>query len=476
MRLSNPIEKPGFFWLPSDPDQHYPGNLNISEAGEISLRIVHRPSTTDPWQLQSKTPIGDDPSLILGIVDNTSVTLQKCAAVDDPFYWWGIVEGGVSESRFRVAAAFIGAPFTDDEHILFSRVECSFESLSEWFSISGFTPEINSDSEPADWSLRYTQPKNISVTLPSGIQLKFEFHPSFSLPDYKASQLSSEISQQIHVSLVSEHPLAFAEFFNILHKIQTFLCLVMSKVTSLEWVRGYSKDKLDKSNREIPTNIFYHSQLQGQPNDTHVPMLYRYSDMSEDFDITILKWFESYETIQPAFELYLSSKIGAHKYLTGIFLSLVQSLETLHRRTSDDTEMETDEFEQLLSAIIEATPPEKRDFVESKLKYANEISLGRRLKQLIRPFRDMFGTSSEVESFVQKIVVARNYLTHYDKVAESKAKQIIDRDLYDICLKVDALLQLQFLLFTGMDVDRIRSMANKNNFLRHRLALDESDT
>lgn len=440
MRLSNPIEKPGFFWLPSNPDQHYPGNLNISEAGEISLRIVHRPTATDPRQLHRKTPIGDDPPCILGIVDNTAVTLQKCAAVEDPFYFWRIVEGGVSVSRFRVGAAFLGASFPNDEPIFFSRVECSFENLSEWLSISGFRPEINSNSESAEWSLHYAQPSNISVTLPSGIQLDFVFHPSFSLPDYKVSQLSSGISQQIHVSLVSEHPLAFVEFFNTLHKIQTFLCLVMSKVTSLEWVRGYSKDKLDKWNREVPTDIFYHSQLQGQQNDTHVPVLYRYSDMSDDFDATIVKWFENYEIIQPAFDLYLSSKIGAHKYLTGIFLSLVQGLETLHRRTSDETAMESDDFDQLHSAIVDATPPNKRIFIRSKLKYANEISLRTRLKRLIHPFRDLFGTSPEVKSFVQNVVDARNYLTHYDKEEESRIRQVIDHDLYEICLKIDALL------------------------------------
>lgn len=234
MRLSKPIEKPGFFWLPSNPDQRYPGNLNISGAGEISLRIVHLPTATDSRQLQSKTPIGNDPPCVLGIVDNTAVTLQKCTVVDDPLYFLRIVEGGVSVSRFRVGAALIGAPFSDDEPILFSRVECSFENLSEWISISGFRPELNSNSGPASRSLHYTQPNNISVTLPSGIQLNFVFHSEFSHPASKASQLSSGISQQIHVSLVSEHPLAFAEFFNILHKTQTFLCLVMSKVTSLE--------------------------------------------------------------------------------------------------------------------------------------------------------------------------------------------------------------------------------------------------
>ena len=246
-------------------------------------------------------------------------------------------------------------------------MECSFESLSEWFSISGFRPEINSDSEPADWSLHYAQPDNISVTLPCGIQLSFLFHPSFVLPDYKTSQLSSGISQQIHVSLASENQLHFVAFFNVLHRIQTYLCLVTNKVTSQEWIRGYSKEKLDKCYREIPTDVFYQSQLREQQDDAHASMLYNYRDISEDFESTILNWFEHFETIQPAFELYLSSKIGAHKYLTGIFLSLIQNLETLHRRTSNETVMESDDFNQLRATIIEAAPFQRRTFVESKL-------------------------------------------------------------------------------------------------------------
>ena len=475
MRLSGSIEKPGFFWLPSRADQQYPGNLHISESGEITLRIVHRATVIDSRLLHSKTPIGDEPPRIFGIVDNSQVTLQKCIAVDDPFYLWRISEGSVSVSRFRVGAAFIGASQPDEEPICFSRVECSFESLSEWFSISGFRPELSSTSEPAAWSLHYAQPDKISVMLSGDIQLNFVFHPSFALPDYKTSQLSSGISQQIHVSLVSEDPSPFVDFFGILHRLQTFLCLLMNKVTSLEWVRGYSKDKLDRWNREIPTDIFYQSQLLGQQNDARVPMLYRYSDISEDFQATILKWFEYYEIIQPALDLYLSSKIGAHKYLTGIFLSLVQSLETLHRRTSDETAMKPSDFDRLRSSMVESIPIERRSFMESKLKHANEISLRTRVKRLIDPFRDLFGNSSELKALVQNTVDIRNYLTHYDKAEESRVKQIMDRDLYDICLKLDALLQLQFLQFTGMDVDRIKSMASRNHVLRHRLALNGSN-
>ena len=63
------------------------------------------------------------------------------------------------------------------------------------------------------------------MTLSDGIRLGFVFHPSFSFPDHKVSRLSSGISQQIHVSLTSERPLPFVDFFNILHLVQTFLCL-----------------------------------------------------------------------------------------------------------------------------------------------------------------------------------------------------------------------------------------------------------
>lgn len=476
MRLSDPIEKPGFFWLPDDPDQQYPGNLHISEAGEVTLKIVHRPTAAGPRALHSTTPFGEHPPRILGIVDNSAVTLQRCAAVDDPFYWLRIMEGYVAVSRFRIGAAFIGAPFPDDTPISFTRVDCSFESLGEWFSISGFRPEIKSDSESADWSLHYAQPDNISVNLSDGIRLGFVFHPSFSLPDYKMSQLSSGISQKIHVSLTSERSLSFVDFFNILHKVQTFLCLAMNKVPSLEWIRGYCKDRLDKLKREIPTDIFYHDQLQESQRESHSSMVYTYRDISEDFEDAILRWFENYEKIQPAFGLYLSSRIGAHKFLNGIFLSLVQSLETLHRRTSSETAMAANEFDKLRTTVINAAPEERRKFMNDKLQHANEISLRKRLKQLICPFEDLFGTSSERSSFVGNVVDVRNYLTHYDEAGEKKAKRIIDHDLYAICLKMDALLQLQFMKFTGMGVDRIKSMARASRALRHRLVLDEPDT
>ena len=39
MRLSEPIEKHGFFWLPDDAENQVPGILRISESGDITSMI-----------------------------------------------------------------------------------------------------------------------------------------------------------------------------------------------------------------------------------------------------------------------------------------------------------------------------------------------------------------------------------------------------------------------------------------------------
>ena len=380
----------------------------------------------------------------------------------------------VSTSHFRIGAAFVGASFINDEPITFSTVDFSIEGLSEWFSISGFHTDVNHDPAKADWSLHYTQPDDISILLPDGIQLKFEFDPKFSFPVSKVSLMSSEISQRMHISLVSDRLLPVEAFHTIMHKFQVFLILVLDKVVSIEWIRGYSVDKLDEREQEIATNIYYHSQLQARQQDAFVPMICTYREISNSLEYMLGKWFENYELMQPAFDLYLSSKAGAYKYLSGVFLALVQALETLHRRHSNETEMEAGDFEKLRTDILKCVPPDRRKFVVSKLEYANEISLRKRLRQLICPFAELYGTSKEIKELVRKTIIVRNYLTHYDSKSEDKAKQIIDGDLFAICLKLEALFQLHFLHLTGMNISGVMSIASKNSLLRQRLGLDGS--
>lgn len=40
MKVINPIEASGYFWLPEDPQYKLPGTLSISEVGEAEIHIT----------------------------------------------------------------------------------------------------------------------------------------------------------------------------------------------------------------------------------------------------------------------------------------------------------------------------------------------------------------------------------------------------------------------------------------------------
>ena len=166
MRLSSPFEKPGFFWLPSHPDQHYPGNLHISEAGEIRLRIVHyAPPRIDARLLHSKTPIGDDPPRIVGIVDNKhgDFAEMRCRRRSVLFV------ANCRRGRIRITISRWGCihwNFISGRRVRFAFQEWSVRSRASanGSRSSGFRPELNANSEPAKWSLHYAQPDNIPLS------------------------------------------------------------------------------------------------------------------------------------------------------------------------------------------------------------------------------------------------------------------------------------------------------------------------
>lgn len=75
MRLSEPIEKHGFFWLPEDAKNQVPGILRISELGEVMLEISYFHNLR--LSVLKNRPLGYPPSgsedrnlkRIIGIID-----------------------------------------------------------------------------------------------------------------------------------------------------------------------------------------------------------------------------------------------------------------------------------------------------------------------------------------------------------------------------------------------------------------------
>jgi ApeA N-terminal domain 1 len=75
-----------------------------------------------------------------------------------------------------------------------------------------------------------------------------------------------------------------------------------------------------------------------------------------------------------------------------------------------------------LDAVLGSAPADYRKWLEQKLEYSNELSLRRRLKELLTPFPALYKELGGA-SFVNRILDTRNYLTHYDEKSRMNAAQ-----------------------------------------------------
>jgi hypothetical protein len=462
MRLSEPIEKSGYFWLPGNPADRLPGVLRISETGKATLEVIGIFGDT----LAALNDKNSNLNRVVGVIENGNlITLNRC------FYKnRNISFGGLSKSTICANFVLSGFNYEEDEAITFSKLSFSMEGLDEWLSISGLRVEHNWDDRSA--SIHFTPPEEIALQLPEGIGLAFTF--GWTVPS-GINVTEAKITQKAYILLTSESLRPIKDFLSVVFKINNFLCFATDETVSLDSATGYSReitrDIGNGETREVPITIYYQSMPYSEvkPKVQWHNMLFRYGHVTNELERILTNWLANYETSEPAFNLYFASKSGTQKYLEGRFLSLVQGIETLHRRNSQETLMPENEFNDLVIAILKACPKDKQEWLNGKLKYANELPLRQRIKQMIHPFQDLYSSQKERKSFISKVIDTRNYLTHYDSELARKAAS--GEELWKLCMKLEALFQLHFLRLIGLDGESIDNIIKENYALRSKLEI-----
>jgi len=145
---------------------------------------------------------------------------------------------------------------------------------------------------------------------------------------------------------------------------------------------------------------------------------------------------------------------------------LSHALESFHRRTSDETEVDTTTHEQRLREILESVPEEHRDWVRQELNFSNELSLRNRLNQLISEFPYVLQNfENDQRNFVRFIVDTRNYLTHYSNRTGRANIQDLER-LHDICQRMELLIEANLLSRLGFNAETIQRFINNAKRLK----------
>jgi hypothetical protein len=453
MRIKEIETRSGFFWKPSAPEHRLPGMLSVSDGGEIRLELVGH----------SNASLGGEwISRLVGVVEDSGyVTLEGCVPGNSKWQ-----PNGVSKTTFRVSRAFFGVHFGDDETIELWSVDFSVEGLIEWLHLSGIQTEFDWDKRTAQVSLSELKPIEALSTEEMAVSFCFPWSLSPTVAE-------TRIVQKAHIRIESKIARPLDAYARIMHRITNLLCFAMDETACIDSIVGkvmVTQIGDESEEKLVDTRIVYQSlpYVERPAEPIWHLMLFRYGDIKDSCQERLSNWFSAYDVYQPALSLYFSSRAGDHKYLDGRFLSLAQALETFHRRTSDKQLMAEKDFDDLKELLLDACPDKKRNWLGGRLAYANELSLRQRLKDILAPFAESFGNKSTRRRMLDSIVTTRNYLTHYDiKLKDKTAK---GRDLYQLCMRMEALLQLHFLSQLGFPAEEVASFALKAESLQEKLS------
>jgi len=349
-------------------------------------------------------------------------------------------------------------------------VDFAVDGLDAWLNLRGISAEADVvDSKMVGATVRYRIPESPSYPIKDRFRLSIKFESKIPVG---ASLTEATITQTAFFSLTSDAPKPLAEFLKAVHQINTFLCFTIDEIvtlTMLRIVQTQDAKKTGGSPRTRMVDVVYQSlpHSDRQPRVEHHRLMLPYFEISTYLGDMISKWFGMHADLRSAINLYIGATTGRHAYVETRFLFLIQALETFHRRTSDATEMDPELFSTIRDKLLHVCPADKQSWLKSRLEYANELSLRKRLKALIGKFVHLLGDKKTVDDFVQHVISTRNYLTHYDK--KSLHSSVSGEALLRLAIRIEGLMTVLLLDRLGFSVAAIEKLNKGDSKLKHKL-------
>ncbi len=432
------FEYEGIWWLPHNPKERISGTFKFTPNEGAVLKLIG--SFKDITSKMLK------PEIILGISsDGEKITLYNCSETESNLSFPGLLT-----SSFYAHMAFVGAHFQKTEDIKFKSLSVHYMYLDEWFNVFGF--DIHSPDEK-EMVIRYKLPEPIQAAIDDyKILLEVKATESISIVQREAS-----IKERSYITIEPSQEKTFDEYLNIMYHIENFLSLGVTEPVYPLIIEG--KTEMNKAVRVV----YRVSDIPKVPKTLHpFAMLFTFEDISDRFEVFLRNWFEKADLLEPVYNLYFGTLYNPRMYLEHRFLSMVQAIESYHRRTMKNFELPEEQHKKRIEEILNAVPHEHKDWLKNKLDYSNEPSLRRRLKEILKKFADVLNDfiPDDKNFFVHKVVTTRNYLTHYDKTLKEQSAE--GEELYNITQKLKILLEICLLKELGFTSDKIKSLISRN--------------
>lgn len=456
------FEYSGYWWLPNHSEKAIAGTLKFDPMDGASLDLIG--SFKDVQSINAVLEFG----LILGFANGKKVSLYRCFETNSHMS----LNAGMPvflTSSFVVGVVFVGHHFEKEEDITFKSLSINYSHFEEWTRITGFKfiLSTNNQNHLNEYQVTYSFPDKIETKI-GDINISFDY--SFHDGGDRIKEYHLEQTTFLKIEPVS--PLHFNDYLNnICYHLQNFLSLGIGKAVYPLIVKGKNDNcKTELEQGKVTYNdidIFYQIRnvLDTSKKLHPLDMFFCFGDIKDDFGAYLNNWFKKSELIQPVYDLYFATLYSPKMYLQYEFLALAQALEAYHRRIYGGEYMSEQEYQQiydgLTNAIPETTEVDFKATLKEKLKYLNEFSLRRRIKETLEKLGDLVNVLiTNTKNFTDDVVNTRNFLTHYDKSLEKSEKR--GQELYDLIERMKFVLEISFLVEMGLPPDKIKGLTSRN--------------
>jgi hypothetical protein len=415
--MSSELRVRGQWWLPSNPDRRYDGEVEFIEG--VGVRLLLEAGSIG-W--------GTRPGIVLGEADDgRKVTLYRL--------WFG---NTWNLDEYRAEAAFVGLHFAALREVSFQNLDVSYPGLQSF------------------WAGLGCEQRDSTFTLPSGMTM--------SLVEGTAS--AGGVPPRC-VQLNAGTRAHFQEWRRAEMLLSQFLTLAMNRhavPTDVRFGNGAA------------TAVAYFTGMRAGPVDVQ-PAVGRsliWSRNTRNLGEYVSNWCGRQFDLCVVYSLYASAMPLHFATVQSQFISLMQALEAYcraSRRTNAEYLKDGDVFEHVRKALtgtldgICGLDSDFKEAVRTKLKYANEWSLRKRMKDLVMGYEACLQTEGTYIAVpVDRMVEVRNALTHPSPVAASTAPN--PRELARLAYFAKLLVEMCLLREIGMgDADIARALRDEYAWL-----------
>lgn len=359
---------------------------------------------------------------------------------------------GLFEFTYNPSVIIIGEQYKNAE-IKVKSVDAHFFGFEKWVDDRPFQAFQLPDTKEIVTQYKMPAPYVCNI---NGMKISTNNDCKYHLDFNESLDVKQTTRVSIEFDEVQHWENAVRELFNY----GAFLTLCMGTRSVLDNIsaKNESGDKIE---------IIYNHTFERMPK-LKAEFLIDFKDIKDDYEKHLKYWYSKKDEMSPIIDYFVEAhNIDRTINLPTSFLKMVQALESYSRKTRKETLIPPEEhlkkIEKILSVHDDAN--EKRwlsDVLSTPI--LNEPSCTSRISALMAETSEVLSVSKKkLRSLGYKIVVTRNYYTHFND--DLKDKILSDHDIYYVITLLKYVLRIHLFFELNINAEYIKERLGSDSEL-----------